>query len=116
MSRAEPTLFDDPPSGTERGLAPYQRGSDTSLAAAEKVTPGIAAMEAKVLDAYRAAGPRGLTPSECAATTGLDILSVRPRVTTLKKPSRRLLIETAERRTNGRGNREYVCVATEHAA
>ena len=73
MTDAQRSLFDQP--------APYQRGSDTSEAAAAEMYERLPRLRRAVFDAYQAAGDAGMTPDECAAKIGESVLAVRPRTT-----------------------------------
>lgn len=79
--------------------APGHRGVDTSRKAAEEIAPKQSRLQAMVLSAVRAAGARGLTPDEAAATLDLSILTVRPRFTELKLKG--LIRDSGQRRLNG---------------
>lgn len=57
----------------------------TSRAAAEKIAPRAATLRDQVLAVYRDAWPSGLTSDEVAAKMGKSILSIRPRVTELRR-------------------------------
>ena len=57
----------------------------TSRAAAEQIAPRAPTLRAQVLSIYRAAWPAGLTADEVAAKMDRSILSIRPRVTELRR-------------------------------
>lgn len=57
----------------------------TSRDAAEKIAPIAATLRGQVLQAYEVAWPAGLTADEVAGRLGKSILSIRPRVTELRK-------------------------------
>lgn len=69
------------PYNTATGLG--SKGRVTSTLAAEKAAHRAAALRTIVLDRIVEAGPAGLTPEECAALLGEDILSIRPRFSEL---------------------------------
>jgi hypothetical protein len=62
-----------------RATVPYQRHSATSRAAADRVTPGVATAERRVLRALSAAGRGGLTDEEISDITGLRQETARAR-------------------------------------
>lgn len=83
---------------------PIDPSAECSAAALEKVD--AKKLEA-LAEAYYAAKDEGHTADEVAEALvargdAVDALSVRPRVSALKK--RRILFPTGERRTNGKGN------------
>lgn len=57
----------------------------TSRDAAERVEPTAKVRRDEVLAVYRAAWPAGMTADEVAAKLGRSVLSVRPRVSELRK-------------------------------
>jgi hypothetical protein len=83
------------------GPVPAQRSSDTSVAAAEAMTPGIADLRGQVLGAYHAAGAVGATADEIAKRLDLSVLTVRPRATELFQLG--LLEDTGIRKPNESG-------------
>jgi hypothetical protein len=93
----QPSLFDRP--------VPFQRGSDTSAAAARSMEPA-GRLRRAVVEAYRKAGSNGLTPDECAGLLGETVLAIRPRVT--EALQLRCLIETGIRRANASGRKARV--------
>lgn len=83
--------------------AGYQKGSDTSKEAAEKLTNSgkLARMRKQVLDVFNKS-LFGLTADEVATIMGLPVTSVRPRVTELCNIFG-LIDKTTERRKNVSG-------------
>lgn len=99
---AQLDLFDaDPPA----------RRSDTSEAAARKLKPSAARLRRLVLDAFRGAGPGGLTADEVAARLRLSVLAVRPRVSELRKAG--MIADAGARRPNRSGRSAMVLRITE---
>ncbi len=90
----QPNLFDFV---TQRTIDDYHAGvsrypgspgytdHDTSLAAAKLMAPAAQTLRDQVMVIYRAAWPAGLTADEVAAKLNRSILSIRPRVTELRK-------------------------------
>jgi len=93
VADAQRSLFDAP--------VPYRRGSDTSQDAAARLQESACQLRQATLAAYREAGPRGLTPDECAQQLQRSVLAIRPRVTELRQGG--LLEFTGERRRNASG-------------
>ena len=60
-------------------------GVETSVEAAESIKPVLGALQNKVLDAFVAAGPMGLTTEECEGITGLKHQTCSARVNELSK-------------------------------
>ena len=81
-------------SGPYRDHAGY-RWTDTSIAAAKVVTPGMQRAHAAIL-AVLAIEP--LTADECAQRLGMDRLFCRPRCSELKAMGK--IVDTGERRKN----------------
>jgi hypothetical protein len=115
----------------EKAPVPFQRGSDTSEAAAEAILPDIRTLRRRVAELFATvrfrgltpaqhqrllarAGPAetpgtgttGLTPDEAAWLLGLSVLTVRPRTSELVKA--KTLEDAGERRTNDSGMRARV--------
>lgn len=85
---------------------PAARDTDTSRAAARSIAPSSARLRSIVLDAFRAAGPAGLTADEAAERLDLSVLAVRPRVSELGKAG--ALVDTRTRRANHSGRKAIV--------
>ena len=88
---------------------PGHRGVDTSIEAANAIAPIQGRLQRMVLLAIQEAGVRGLTAQEIADRLGLDLVSVQPRTTELRR--KHLIHDSGERRPNRRGNRSIVWVA-----
>lgn len=88
--------------------SPGFRDTDTSRAAADSVAHDAPALQALVINALRHAGDGGLTADECAARLGLNLLSIRPRVTELKAKGQ--VKDSGERRRNASGRRAIVWI------
>lgn len=73
----------------------------TSERQAERVEPKAKVLRAKVLAAI---AHRSMTPDECAAYLGEDILSIRPRFSELSRSMPPKIAKTGERRASSRGN------------
>ncbi len=81
----------------------------TSRDAAEKVNPTVRTLRDQVLNAMRIAWPSGLTAVEAAAKLGRSELSIRPRLSELRKME--AIEPTAARRLNASGMSATVWVA-----
>lgn len=84
--------------------AGYKR-EGTSREAAESIN--VAALQAKVLKAYRLRGD--MTPDECAEALNIDDGSIRPRCTELKNMGK--LVDAGYRRPNKSGRSAAVLKA-----
>ncbi len=88
---------------------PGHRGVDTSVAAAVALSPALGRLQHMALHAIRAAGARGLTADELAATLGLSRWSIQPRTSELKRKG--LIRDSHQRRLNVTGKEAIVWVA-----
>ena len=79
---------------------PGHKGGDTSREAAAAIAPKVGRLKTLVISCINK-HPLGLTPDECAAKLGIDILSIRPRFSELHRES--LIEKTGERRPNRSG-------------
>lgn len=61
------------------GTAPFQRHSDTSAIAAEKIEPKMGALQRRVLDFLEAIYPGGATDDEMMCALKLEGSTLRPR-------------------------------------
>jgi predicted HTH transcriptional regulator len=86
---------------------PGWRGTDTSRAAAKSMEESAPNLEERCLRVLREKGP--MTPDEIANELGIDKLSIRPRISTLKRKG--LVKDTGERRENKSGRDAYVVEA-----
>ncbi len=89
--------------------APGHRGVDTSVAAAVALSPALGRLQSMALHAIRAAGLRGLTADELAATLGMSRWSIQPRTSELKRKG--LIRDSGQRRANVTGKDAIVWVA-----
>jgi len=96
----QPTLFTNPQPVLPVSV-PFAPGSETSKAAADKVTPTAQDNRERVLALFRAG--LQLTADEVAERLGGDVLTFRPRVTDCRNAG--LIVATDEARPNRRGNR-----------
>lgn len=94
----EPDLFDY----RSYPETPGYRPTDTSYAAAQSVD--ASKLQKLVVGALAQYGP--MSADECAGKLGCNILSIRPRLTELKRLGR--VIDTGERRKNSSGRRAAV--------
>jgi len=88
--------------------------TDTSREAAEKIAPAITGLRKQVYDFIVDHKEFGATSDEIDRNTGINLLSVRPRLTELKQAG--LICDSDRRRPNRGGRREIVFIATEGAA
>lgn len=88
---------------------PGHRGVDTSIDAARSIELSVGHLQRVALRTIRAAGPRGLTTNELAATVGIHRDSIQPRTSELRL--RGLIRDSGVRRTNANGKRVIVWVA-----
>lgn len=94
--------------------APYVRNSETSKEAAEAIRPALAHLEAKVLDAIKASGLKGLTCDECEKVTGLPHQTASARYRGLEQ--RGLIRRTEDKRPTRSGRSAAVYLVSEVAA
>jgi len=85
------------------------RGMETSVAAAVALSPSLGRLQHMVLDVIRAAGMRGLTADELAASLGMSCWSIQPRISELKREG--LIRDSHQRRLNVTGKEAIVWVA-----
>jgi hypothetical protein len=81
--------------------APCFKAPGPSEEAAERVAGQAKVLRAKVIAAYQERHPAGFTADEVAAELNQSILSVRPRVSELRRSGD--LIDTGQRRPNESG-------------
>lgn len=93
-----------------RSPALHARPTDTEIAAAENVRPHVKKLRQKVFTFIVQRGDWGATGWEIYSRTGIWIYTVKPRLTELKKLD--LIVDNAQRRTNGNGQDEIVYVLT----
>lgn len=92
---------------------PYQRFSDTSRDAAAAMESEAGRLRQLVIEAYKAAGPAGLSADQCAEKVGESILAIRPRVSECFMAGQ--LVKTGRRAQNDSGLSARVLVAREYA-
>ena len=78
------------------------RSPETSVAAAEAVAGSAAIVRMQVVSCYHLHGP--MTADECAELLGASVLSIRPRVSELRKCYPPVLEDSGERRRNRSGH------------
>ena len=88
------------------------RGVDTSIEAAEAMTPKIGRLQRLTLQAVRNAGERGLTSDETAETLHSDRWSIQPRLSELKLKG--MVVDSGLRRRNSTGKNAIVWVTPEN--
>ena len=89
--------------------APGHRNVTTSIAAANELVPTLGRLQRLARAAIAAAGERGLTADELAATLNISRWSIQPRTSELR---RKLLIrDSGQRRFNSTGKLAIVWVA-----
>jgi len=79
---ADPTLFDD--LDTDPRVISRRSDPSTSAIAAARVAPRTGTQKAKLLAAFRAAWPNGLTDDEAGDAIGLPPISTRKRCSDLR--------------------------------
>jgi hypothetical protein len=89
--------------------APGHRGVDTSVDAACSMEISVKHLQRIALRAIRAAGSRGLTTHELAATVNIHRDSIQPRTSELRE--RGLIRDSGGRRQNVTGKYAIVWVA-----
>lgn len=97
------------PPDEEPPLVAWARAHDpgTSKAAAASLEPeALATMQKRVLEAVRAAGARGATTLELEAATGMQRVSISPRMSALARV--RLIADSGERRAGPNGRHSIV--------
>lgn len=85
---------------------PGHRGLETSVAAADALTPKLGRLQRMALAAIREAGAHGLTADELAARLDMDRWSIQPRTSELKR--KRLIRDSGQRRPNATGKMAIV--------
>ena len=92
-----PDLFDIPVAGGN---------TDTSEAAAERISLAAGPLRHEVYTAIMHSGERGMTTSELAAGLNKPYGGIQPRTSELKK--HKYIFDSGERRPNAFGNNEIV--------
>ena len=88
---------------------PGHRGVITSVEAALSIELSVGHLQRIALRAIRAAGARGLTPHELAATVRIHRDSIQPRTSELRRLG--LIRDCGARRPNANGKRAIVWTA-----
>lgn len=88
------------------------RGIDTSIVAADNINEKLPLLQASVLSIVVAAGERGATGDEIAATLGWERHRVRPRTSELRRMRR--IGDSGQRRQSDLGIASIVWVSAEH--
>lgn len=94
MTQPGPTLFDY---ADRYPRVPGRRRVDTSVEAADLIHGKAPSLRDRCMDVLRA-NPEGMTADEIAAELRVGILSIRPRVTELKRFG--LIVDSGQRRCN----------------
>lgn len=97
MGRMKETFLDDRP----YPQTPGWKAPGTSQEAATSTRGRKAALQARVIEAFTAAGKAGLTADQAASKIGESVLAVRPRVSELSEMG--LIEKTGSRRPNASG-------------
>jgi hypothetical protein len=88
---------------------PGWRDRETSIEAAEELAGSVTDLRQTVLADIKSAGAYGRTADEVATRTGIDRLTVRPRVTELGNLN--LIHDGGQRRPNESGRKAIVWIA-----
>jgi hypothetical protein len=89
---------------------PGHRAVETSVEAAEALTPRLGRLQRMALEAIRLAGPEGRTADELATVLKLDRWTVQPRTSELRRKG--MIYDSGQRRQNATGKRAIVWTAT----
>ncbi|SMQ68895.1 hypothetical protein SAMN06297468_1167 [Altererythrobacter xiamenensis] len=89
--------------------APGHRNVETSIAAAEALTPKLGRLQRMAHAAIRDAGFIGLTADELAVRLDMDRYSIQPRTSELKRKG--MIRDCGQRRPNSSGKMAIVWVA-----
>lgn len=89
--------------------APGHRQVETSIAAADALTPKLGRLQRMAEGAIKAAGANGLTADELAARLAMDRWSIQPRTSELKRKG--LIRDSGQRRPNCTGKCAIVWIA-----
>jgi DNA-binding MarR family transcriptional regulator len=90
--------------------APGHRNVDTSIAAAEALTPKLGRLQRMALEAIGEAGTHGLTADELAARLQCDRWTIQPRTSELRRKG--LIEDSGQRRPNSTGKLAIVWAVT----
>lgn len=89
--------------------APGHRNVDTSIAAADALSPKLGRLQRMAENAIRDAGWLGLTADELAARLAMDRWSIQPRTSELRRKG--LIRDSGQRRPNCTGKLAIVWIA-----
>lgn len=89
--------------------APGHRNVDTSIDAADALTPKLGRLQRLAEATIRDAGSNGLTADELASRLDLDRWSIQPRTTELRRKG--IILDSGQRRHNATGKRAIVWIA-----
>lgn len=89
--------------------APGHRNVDTSIAAADALTPKLGRLQRMAEAAIRDAGWLGLTADELAARLDLSRWTIQPRTSELRRKG--LIRDSGQRRPNATGKAAIVWIA-----
>lgn len=84
------------------------RGTDTSIAAADAITPRLGRLQRMAAAAIFDAGALGLTADELAGALDLDRASVQPRTSELRRKG--VIADSGQRRRNRSGKMAIVWI------
>jgi len=88
---------------------PGHRNVETSVAAADAMSPKLGRLQRMAEGAIRDAGANGLTADELAARLEMDRWSIQPRTTELRRKGR--IRDSGQRRPNCTGKLAIVWIA-----
>ena len=91
----------------------HRHPRDTEVAAAQLITPIAGTLRCIALDAFRDAGPRGLTDQELAGATGRYLYTIAPRRVELVQQG--WVQDSGARRRGVRGRSAVVWALTSEA-
>lgn len=89
--------------------APGHRNVETSIAAADSLSPKLGRLQRMAERAIRDAGANGLTADELAAGLDMDRWSIQPRTSELKRKG--VIRDSGQRRPNSTGKMAIVWIA-----
>jgi hypothetical protein len=92
----------------------FKVGGGTSEAAAQRIVPLAGRLIKPILQEFVAASSVGMTPDQCAARIGVSVLSMRPRISELKRLG--YLVYTGARAPNTSGMTAALLRATPKAS
>ena len=90
-------------------LASMHRNVETSIAAADALSPKLGRLQQMAKSAICDAGTQGLTADELAARLDMDRWSIQPRTSELKRKG--LIRDSGQRRANATGKLAIVWIA-----